>query len=339
MKRYDTKCFVHTRRVRAYIRNGWASNLISPDAIPSPAANEIQSFHPTDGWKSIRNAFTSPSEVPDFSTGNIITYFVTCTAADGLAVSDFSSVNKSTENLFLYGHVHDIELNTDGDILCVRAKCRPEMRKDRIYKLILSLSDSYNIVSAKCGCPAGVGPQATCKHVGALCYALANFCQCGQLSDFVTSTEKLKQWNRPRPKKLETMPITELGARRQVILKKARSQRPIPTLYDPRPFSIRETNLEQLRLDLLTYNHQCAMLQLLVPPISKVEHDHTYAHSSCHEQLSGSQKSLVVNTDTELKLTSAIKKHIITELTVTTIERQDIEQRTRQQSNSTLASG
>ena len=135
------------------------------------------------------------------------------------------------------------------------------------------------------------------------------------------------------------MPITELGARRQVILKKARSQRPIPTLYDPRPFSIRETNLEQLRLDLLTYNHQCAMLQLLVPPISKVEHDHTYAHSSCHEQLSGSQKSLVVNTDTELKLTSAIKKHIITELTVTTIERQDIEQRTRQQSNSTLASG
>ena len=121
-----------------------------------------------------------------------------------------------------------------------------------------------------------------------------------------------------------------------MILKKARSQRPIPTLYDPRPFSIRETNLEQLCLDLLTYNHQCAMLQLLVPPISKVEHDHTYAHSSCHEQLSGSQKSLVVNTDTELKLTSAIKKHIITELTVTTIERQDIEQRTRQQSNSTL---
>ena len=91
-----------------------------------------------------------------------------------------------------------------------------------------------------------------------------------------------------------------------------------------------------VRLDLLTYNHQCAMLQLLVPPISKVEHDHTYAHSSCHEQLSGSQNSLMVNTDTEFKLTSAIKEHIITELTVTTIERQDIEQRTRQQSNSVL---
>ena len=69
----------------------------------------------------------------------------------------------------------------DGDILFVRAKCCLEMRKDRIYKQILSLSDSYNIVSAKCGCPAGVGTQATCKHVGALCYTLANFCQCGQL--------------------------------------------------------------------------------------------------------------------------------------------------------------
>ena len=99
---------------------------------------------------------------------------------------------------------------------------------------------------------------------------------------------------------------------------------------------MRETDLEQLRLDLLTYNHQCAMLQLLVPPISKVEHDHTYTHSSCHEQLSGSKNSLVVNTETEFKLTSAIKEHIITELTVTTIEHQDIEQRTRQQSNSIL---
>ena len=154
---YDTKCFVHTRRVRAYILNGWASNLIHPDAIPTPAVNEIQSLHPTDGWKSIWNTFTSPSEVPDFSTGNIITYFVSGTATDGLAVSDFNSMNKSAENLFLCGHVHDIEQNTDGDILCVRAKCRPEMRKDRIYKLILSLSDSYNIVSAKCGCPATQG--------------------------------------------------------------------------------------------------------------------------------------------------------------------------------------
>ena len=83
---YDTEYFVNTRRVRAYIRNGWVSNVINPDVIPSPAANKVQSLHPTDGWKSIRNAFTSPSEVPDFSTGNIITYFVTCTAGDDLAV-------------------------------------------------------------------------------------------------------------------------------------------------------------------------------------------------------------------------------------------------------------
>ena len=97
-----------------------------------------------------------------------------------------------------------------------------------------------------------------------------------------------------------------------------------------------ETDLEQLRLDLLTHNHQCAMLQLLVPPISKVEHGHTFARSSCHEPLSGSQKSVVGNTDTELKRTLATKQQIITELSVTTIERQDIEQKTRPQSNSIL---
>ena len=40
--------------------------------------------------------------------------------------------------------------------------------------------------------------------------------------------------------------------------------------------------LEGLRVDLLTHNYQCAMLQLLIPPLSKVEHDHTYSQHDIH---------------------------------------------------------
>ena len=76
MQMYDIKYFVHTHRVRSYIKNLWVSNVINPDIIPSPAANEVQSLNPTDEWKSIWDSFTSPSEVPDFSTGNIITYLL-----------------------------------------------------------------------------------------------------------------------------------------------------------------------------------------------------------------------------------------------------------------------
>ena len=159
--------------------------------------------------------------IPNFSTSNIITHFVTRTAADGLAVGDFKSANKAA----VCGHdIEDIELSTKPDILWVRAKYLPEMRKDKLYKVIASLSPvNCDILTSQCGCPAGIGPQATCKHSGALCYALANFCYCGQIPDFVTSTERLQEWNRPRARRLETMPVSELGARR-VILKKQYSK-------------------------------------------------------------------------------------------------------------------
>ena len=50
---------------------------------------------------------------------------------------------------------------------------------------MMSLSKpSYDTVSAECGCKAGKGPKASCKHIGALCYALVEFCKSGQLPDF-----------------------------------------------------------------------------------------------------------------------------------------------------------
>ena len=147
----------------------------------------------------------SPSEVPNFSTSNIITYFVTRTAADGLAVGDFTSASKSAENLFLCGHVKDIELSSQPDILWVRAKCLLEMRKDKLYKVIALLSSvNSDILTVKmwlscCGWTTG-----NMQAYGSTCYALANFCYCGQIPDFVTSTERLQEWNRPCTRRPET---------------------------------------------------------------------------------------------------------------------------------------
>ena len=46
----------------------------------------------------------------------------------------------------------------------VRADCRPEMKKDRVYKIILKLDRrSYEVDGAECGCPAGRGPRASCS--------------------------------------------------------------------------------------------------------------------------------------------------------------------------------
>ena len=53
------------------------------------------------------------------------------------------------------------------------AKCVPEMRKDRVYVILLSLdTETQDIIRAQRGCPAGKGPCASCKHIGALCFTL-----------------------------------------------------------------------------------------------------------------------------------------------------------------------
>ena len=59
--------------------------------------------------------------------------------------------------------------NEDKDFF--HADCLPEMRKDRVYKIVLRLdSTSYEIDGAEYECPAGRGPRASCKHIVALCY-------------------------------------------------------------------------------------------------------------------------------------------------------------------------
>ena len=63
--------------------------------------------------------------------------------------------------------------------------CHPEMQKDHIYNLLMCIDqNSYDITTASCDCPAGKGPSASCKHVGALCYALVEFCTSGKLQEF-----------------------------------------------------------------------------------------------------------------------------------------------------------
>lgn len=161
-------------RVHAYIRNGWDKQLTDLDNPPKSSTvstSSSLSHLPTDGWKDIKHA---PHFNIAFTNAHVIGYFVTRTADDGLPAGDFKSINESASNLYRCGHVQEIQVCSDANSnLCIRAKCLPEMRKDRIYLLEMVLDEvSQDVLSARCGCPAGMGPKASCKHVAALCYAL-----------------------------------------------------------------------------------------------------------------------------------------------------------------------
>ncbi len=166
----------------------------------------------SNDWLMLKEAFVgkAPHQILSFTNANIINYFVVRTAVDGMPSDDIKAINSRALNLFRSGHIQCIRTRTNKHIL-IQANCLLEMRKDRVYKLFLSLDlATSDIISAECGCPAGKGPCASCKHIGALCYALEEFSRLGKLPNFLTCTDKLQEWNRPRPEKLAVIPVSNL---------------------------------------------------------------------------------------------------------------------------------
>ena len=67
------------------------------------------------------------------------------------------------------------------------------MRKDRTCKVVFSLSNGkWDINGASCGCPAGKGPRATCKHIEALSYLFQSFCGNSTIPEFLFALNDYK---------------------------------------------------------------------------------------------------------------------------------------------------
>ena len=285
----------------------------------------------------------------------MIAHFVTRTVDDGLPAGDFKGINQKARYLFQCGHVQKLEIKSSNSCMYIRADCLPEMKKDTVYKIRMTLNHpSYEIDGAQCECKAGKGPKASCKHVGALCYAFAEFCSSGHIPGFLTCTERLQEWNKPRARRVEVIPVSELTSRRLQILKKdSLGSSQSAANYDPRSISMRSVDPsleENLRVDLVNAKgHTSVFTQILVPLVSVALHDHQYttkssitsheaettttlvplAMESAHE--TNSSELTLVSTLPEQRLS---KEDIKKSLNVTIQERIKIEKNTRSQSNS-----
>ena len=216
-------------------------------------------------WVNIKKAYSKPEDVPSFNHGHMISYFVSRTAADGLPSGDIKSINTAAKHLYDCGHVQSIEVGSANDSMYIRATCIPEMQKDRVCKLMMSLNlRTFDITTATCGCPTGKGPFASCKHIGALCYTFVEFCASGSLPDFLTCTDKLQTWNKPKSKKVEPIPVEDFCRRKTEITRKQNKRQSIAE-YDRYPTSVQTNNaalLENLRVSLLQSNYSTAHFKL-----------------------------------------------------------------------------
>ena len=251
-------------RVNAFIKYGWDKNVCNPyggDVLADPCGSGLHGVlpYPEGSWTVISKAFSS-ANVPQFNTSHIVAYFVTRTVSDCLPAADFKSVNKSAENLFRCGHVQSIQVCTTETHLYVRANCLPEMKKDRVYRVCMALTiDGHDLVHAECGCPAGRGPHGSCKHICAMCW-WTSVDLSGYLISVPVQTMQLQQWNQPRGRSVDFIPVDKLGAsRRELLPQKDRTYGSL-MIFDPCPPSLREADpkaLEEFRCDLLGFAQPC----------------------------------------------------------------------------------
>ena len=150
----------------------------------------------------------------------------------------------------------------------------------------------------------------------------------------------MQEWNKPCPKKHKPITVDDLQSTRRELLHQGSATQPIPAMYDPRPPSMRKVDpikLEQLRLDLLSIDHRCGILQQLVPSDKYLRHDHTYCSSASATQVRSDTGTANLNAQAGKRLvTDDEKLEIYLELTVTAERRLEIELLTRGQAETPL---
>ena len=78
--------------------------------------------------------------------------------------------------MFKEAYVQKIALKHGFDPVIVKFNCLPEMRKDRVYEIIMRLHHrTGEIQFAKCGYVPDKCPTASCKYIGSIYYALEDF--------------------------------------------------------------------------------------------------------------------------------------------------------------------
>ena len=143
--------------------------------------------------------------------------------------------------------------------------------KNDIYWLQLSqCKQSGDVTSAVCGCPAGHGPNGSCKHIAALCYALEEFSRLKTSKAYVACISKLQTWNQPRkrvldPKNVDNIKFIKLEHG------KVYKREHVQPAYDPRPPHLQYTSEEELHdlcSTLHSFNKPCALLHVYTPSSS-----------------------------------------------------------------------
>ena len=181
----------------------------------------------------------------NFSMSNMLDYFINRNAVDGNPNSDFKNMNTRAFPLFKAGHIQCVIYKRYNDKMLVKCKCHAEMKKNQLYLMRAVFNTTSDIVFAVCGCVAGAGPTCSCKHFGALCYFLEEFCRLTIQTSYTSCTSSLQTWHQPR--KRPSSSTSTLSAIKFVKDEHGKDKKIISSNnYDPRPLACRGTSTSEI---------------------------------------------------------------------------------------------
>ena len=160
------------------------------------------------------------------------------------------------------------------------------------------------------------------------------------MPNFLTCTDQLQQWNQPRGRHVDIIPVEQLGSRRRELVPTPKRTLGSGEIFDPRPHHLRHFNplvrLERLRCDLQDLSQPCGLLNIIVPSIEKVEHDHSYCCKSTSKPSPAYNSTVPADYNMSLSIPMQVvtEEQVLESFQVTAEERQSIEKDTRNQSSS-----
>jgi len=247
--------------------------LSTVDKVDTDAAPLTSSSHTTSAtpWTNIKD---DPLKMCSFTTEKLTNYFVYCKDRDGLERQDWKSLNSGGYRLFAEGHVQDIMIKVNNGDCLIKANVLPEMKKDKKYAVSATINQqTSNVAEAACSCPAGCGPQGSCKHIAALCFCVESFVRARDISLDLgeeACTAALQKWNQPRKRRLDPKKADEISFRTPVpSYAEKENKKSERKAYDPRPLTMRNTSqaeLEEFRNRLKELPNKTGFSHLLYKP-------------------------------------------------------------------------
>jgi hypothetical protein len=162
--------------------------------MPIPPCSDVPSWPDASNFTTLKE----DASVPNIDEVKIESYIVYRQSLDKQQNKDVSAFNNGKRLLEHCIEALSLYEDATNQRTFFTGLVHAEYKSRVSYAVKFLLRSSGEIAFSSCECAAGQGPNATCKHIVALCLVVAEFNRTGTLHTLKACTEELQSFHRPK---------------------------------------------------------------------------------------------------------------------------------------------